>query len=523
MFKIADASLDWALTHIERQGDTDIFPRPFEFEAIRAKWADVKQYLLAQDLDTWTVRPQRTCLTPKGKVSYRISTQLDPLDSILYIALLYEIGEQLEAARLPIAKKLAFSHRFFPTSDGELFERQWNYTSFQQRCHEILEGDSSVTHVVITDIADFYHRIYHHRVENALSAATGNSDQCRILMKLISRWSNGPSYGIPIGPSPSRLIADLTLDDIDRLLTSKGFIVCRYSDDYRLFCHSELEAHDQLAALADSLFQSHGLTLQPGKTVIVTRDRFMERYLSTPESEELSKLHEQFDKLASLLGLLNPYESVEYDELDDKAKAVIDELNLEDLLREQIGSEDPDLGIVRFVLRRLAQLNDPDIALELVKSASNVYVALAPIVEYLVSLRSMREVDPIEVGEELLHLFESSIVGHLAYHKCWLLMPFATSGQWGQQERLVQIYDGASDSFTRRKATLALGRSGQSYWFWTGRGTALGLQPWERRAFLAGASCLQKDELTHWFQDIKPQLDIVERAVCDWARANPMS
>ena len=342
-------------------------------------------------------------------------------------------------------------------------------------------------------------------------------------MKLISQWSNGPSYGIPVGPSPSRLISDFVLDDIDRLLSSKGFTFCRYSDDYRLFSHSEREAYDQLAALADSLYQSHGLTLQPGKTAIVTRDSFSSRYLSSPESEELNKLHEQFENFIALLGIAEPYQDIEYDELEEPQKRMIDELNLEDILREQIDSDDVDLGVVRFALRRLAQLNDPDIALELVQNASRLYVALASIVQYLVSLRDMRGENPESIGDELLALFNESTVGHLPYHRSWLLMPFATSSHWGQQDRLVQIYDAARDSFTRRKATLALGRSAQHFWFRAGRGNALSLDPWERRAFLAGASCLPKDELNHWLRDIRPRLDILEQAVCDWSREKALA
>jgi hypothetical protein len=47
------------------------------------------------------------------------------------------------------------------------------------------------------------------------------------------------------------------------------------------------------------------------------------------------------------------------------------------------------------------------------------------------------------------------------------------------------------------------------------------MDPWERRAFLAGAACLPADEQRHWYASVRPQLDDLERAVVDWARAVP--
>ena len=38
MLKLRNDSLEWALKHIENYGDTDIFPVPFEYEAIRYLW-----------------------------------------------------------------------------------------------------------------------------------------------------------------------------------------------------------------------------------------------------------------------------------------------------------------------------------------------------------------------------------------------------------------------------------------------------------------------------------------------------
>jgi hypothetical protein len=56
---VAKNSLDWALTHAEHYGDTDVFPKPFEFKAIKFKWNTLRASLVKQDLDTRPVRAIR--------------------------------------------------------------------------------------------------------------------------------------------------------------------------------------------------------------------------------------------------------------------------------------------------------------------------------------------------------------------------------------------------------------------------------------------------------------------------------
>jgi hypothetical protein len=85
--QIRDDSLDLALEHIEHRGDTDIFPLPFEFFAIRHQWTDIKSFIRSKDLRQWNTQPYIRCLAPKGHLGFRVATQLDPLDAIVFTAL----------------------------------------------------------------------------------------------------------------------------------------------------------------------------------------------------------------------------------------------------------------------------------------------------------------------------------------------------------------------------------------------------------------------------------------------------
>ncbi len=35
---LKEASFDWALAHVQKYGDTDLFPVPFEYDAIKGLW-----------------------------------------------------------------------------------------------------------------------------------------------------------------------------------------------------------------------------------------------------------------------------------------------------------------------------------------------------------------------------------------------------------------------------------------------------------------------------------------------------
>src|SRR3569623_1135460 len=107
---LSDEALDWSLKHAGAWGDTDIFPTIFEFDAIADDWNSVKASIQGTDILKWAERPSRRCLVPKHRFGFRISTLLDPLDFFVFTALIYEVGEKLEACRIPVADNIFHSY-----------------------------------------------------------------------------------------------------------------------------------------------------------------------------------------------------------------------------------------------------------------------------------------------------------------------------------------------------------------------------------------------------------------------------
>jgi hypothetical protein len=520
MLNVQSSSLDWALKHTLRFGDTDVLPTPFEYTAIQTAWASVKSYLEKVDVLSWTVRAHRSLLAPKGRFAFRIITQLDPLDFLLYSAIIKEIAAEIESSRVPLDQHIVFSYRVSIDSDGQLFDPNIGYEHFLKRANE-LSRKRQVTHVALADIADFYNRIYHHRLEGALSAATNKSNHVSALMGLLSKWNGTETFGIPVGNAPSRVLAEILLSDVDEALLSIKANFIRFNDDYRIFCASSAEGYRTIALLAETLYRNHGLTLAPQKTTVLTKEEFRERFCSSPQDREITSLTDKFEKIIDELGLSDPYEEIDYENLDDDQKELVDSLNLAELIKEEIKGKDIDFAVVKFVLRRMGQLGEDSNVDEVLDNLDHLYPAFPDIIEYLSSLRNLSKTRYHKIGSRVLGLLNTSLISELEYHRLWALDLFTHGTQWNNESSFITMLAAARDQFSRRKLILALGRAKQRHWFQSQWRNLANESPWPRRALLAGASCMTLDARKHWYKSVQPQLDELEKAVVVWAKANP--
>jgi hypothetical protein len=545
---VDEASLDFALAHIVARGDTDIVPPAWEFRAIFDQWPNVRSHLASLDLDMWVIRPHRTCLSPKRGLGFRIATQLDPLDTLLITALVFEAGDDLEAARVPIELDVVHSHRFAPdASTGVLYRPDINYQSFRERSLALAKQRGGV--VLATDVADFFPRVYHHPLENAVRSACTSEDHARVIHKFLSRLNQSVSHGVPVGPAVVRLLSEVTINDVDRALLSEGYEFCRYSDDYRIFVTDEGAARKACAFLARVLMTSHGLTLQESKTEIVPADEFVSRFERTEEDELRQSVEEKFDLLVGQLkareerGLadsaeidhegnlhldfrginfldLSPYIDIDFDDLTPEQQELVNSLNLWEVVAEQIAADGSlDVPLTRFALKRIFELKvEGDVDL-LFGNLKRLYPVFPHVVRAIVAQAGDSTDKKVELGGRLLALLNDPIVGHLEYHRAWILAVFAGDASWNHADNLVRLYDQYFDSFTRCEVINGLGTARVQHWFRTRKAEVMNMTPWERRAFLAGARCLPNDEAKHWFRSVLPQLDLLETAVADWARA----
>jgi hypothetical protein len=305
MDQLNPVSLDWALTHIRRYGDTDIFPVPFEFEAIAHCWLSVRPELERLDVAAHIPGASRRVLVPKPGGGFRVAVQLDPLDSIIYVALLYEAAKLIEDNRISAGLRTACSYRVQLDPNGSFFPAASGWPDFHQRSEE-LANSTQYSHVLVADIADFYNQVYLHRVENALELANVPTERAKNIQRFLLLLNAKQSQGLPVGPISSILLAEAALNDVDTFLLRKGAPHVRYVDDFRIFCRSRKEAIAIQHDLTEYLYTAHRLSLESYKTKVIHVSRFRAEELRDPEQEERmakeSKLQDLVAKLKEWTG-----------------------------------------------------------------------------------------------------------------------------------------------------------------------------------------------------------------------------
>lgn len=155
--------------------------------------------------------------------------------------------------------------------------------SLRTRPHRRAQVRRSCRFLVTADINRFYHSIYTHSIPWAIHTKAVAKQQMNnmalrgnALDKLIRRGQDKQTYGIPIGPDTSLLVAELILCAVDERLHAEGVIRgFRHIDDYELGFRSAAEAERGLAILQEAL-REYELELNPRKTRIVELPQIIE-------------------------------------------------------------------------------------------------------------------------------------------------------------------------------------------------------------------------------------------------------
>ena len=510
---IDEESLDWSLQHCKKYS-FNFFPIPFEYEAIENNWDDIKRFILSQNLSKWKVRPSRRFIVPKQEFGFRAVTELDPLDHLVYSALIYEIGNDIESSRISKENNVVFSYRYSPDSDGRIFDPDYNYLKFRETCREMAES-GSYGYVAVTDISDFFLHIYEHRLENALNEATDRTYHVEGILHLLKHWNAKVSTGIPIGPIVSRLLAEATIADIDNLLDLEGIRYCRWNDDFRMFVNSYAEGYKALSMLAEFLNENHNMTLQESKTEIVPTEVFLDKYIFPERRLELVEIDERLSGIIEETGLCDLYDLF-YGGGSEETFTKIESLNLENVLMDQIQSNNPNYMLIRYILNRFGIMRDGDHIEVLLDSVDKLYPVFIEVLGYIqrVDIQSQRKQI---IGGRLVQIYNDPLISSIKYTRMWIMSCFSLDPEMANTSELVQMYDGA-DEVIKREIITTLGKKGEDGWIRRWKRSWDSFSPGVRRAFLASAGCLPKDERNHFFNSIRNRLDPLEKAIIDWKK-----
>lgn len=532
-----------AVKHIARFGETDIFPFGFERHVLHDKEKEVVELLYRIHREFFEQKPEgappvpsylgthppgnASALAQVGYSGFRWATQIDPIWDAYLLGLVLSIGGLIEAARIPAAAKTVFSYRFKPNADEQtLFDPSSTWRDFML---ESIARAEKATHVVVCDIADFYPRVYHHRVENALLQIAGRTDVPKRIDELLIAFNPaGVSYGLPVGGNAARLLAELLLNQTDQLLRMNGVIFCRYVDDYHIFAASKEEAFRHLIFLSERLLINEGLALQKSKTRIITSAEFIEsaRFTMGIDSEagtaptgrgaqaaRFMRLHIRFDPYSA-----NPEEDYA------RTKAAVEEFDVFGMLADEIAKSRIHSPLVKHILKAAKVVPDTvlqDIVLVLADNLGHlapVFPQIALLYRDIVERLTAATRDQF-VGAVVEGIRSRAPVMQLDLHKMYAVRVMAT--QWNPQteETLVRLFgDGSQSSLVRKEIILAMAQWGNHSWLSDTLKRFSSFDRWERRAAIV-ASYRLRDEGQHWRQNRRSAFDPFEAILQDWASA----
>ena len=298
--------------------------------------------------------PHRRFIVPKDDVSYRQATQLDPQDTIILSAIVFEYGNHIEAHRR--SEKEVFSYRFLPTTQGGLYSDQIGWNDFWESAAD--KGRRSGC-VLCGDISDFYNQIYHHTIENQLLACGLPNQETKWIVGLFESTTAGVSRGVPIGPHAAHLIAEASLIPIDNSMAASGLKFVRYADDIVIFSKSDREARQALGRLAQILDKQQRLTLQRHKTRFFYPDAFEQHCRSMIEDRPINIEEEIILKIVRKYSGGNPYATISYNQISAEDWGQFSPELVRKIIEECIEVTEVDFIRLRWFYRRLAQNRTP--------------------------------------------------------------------------------------------------------------------------------------------------------------------
>ena len=519
MVTLRENHLEWALKHLQKYPHSDFYPRIFEFAAISHNWQQVKDYILSLDLDTYSPKSPLINLAPKPNGNFRIVHQLDPIDSLIYTALIREVCEIIEDYRIPESENIACSYRIKPDLEGSFFSSNTGWDKWISRT-EYLVDKYETGFVIVADIADFYNQIYTHRVQNLIEeAGNGAYDELsRAIEMFLSGLNKKTSRGIPVGPAPSIVLAELIMASIDNKIRTYTDDFVRYMDDIRIFFKKREDAVYALHELTQYLYSYHRLVFSGEKTEVLSVKRFREKDLRDEEKEENAAMMAKADELASekvdeLFDNLPPYSyDYDYEEEHEKALAEIMEEEQFKLLSttyyeifEKSISCPVDFNLLRHILRKAARYRIRNLAPLVLENFGRMLPVIREAVIYLNKV----------INEETVVTYRSTFESILSAH--YMRLPFVNlwishllQNKSFSKSNLPADYD---IILSPRGRSLTALRRQDTTWVRGFRDGIDVLGPWDKRAVLYSSALLPSDEMKAWVNAVAASGDIIDKSI----------
>jgi hypothetical protein len=497
--KLDEKSIRWSLNHLIKYGDTDLFPRPIEFDSLYEIENITVEKLKDLDLGNYQYGASRRFIVPKDELSYRTATQLDPLDNIVLTAIVYEYGNQIESRRIPISENRVFGYRFAPQEDCSLYNPSVSWLEFWNNCKE---KSSNYKYAVYLDIADFYNQIYHHNIENQLIESGFPNQIRKWIMNLLESVTAKVSRGIPVGPHSTHILGEMSLIPVDNSLSMKGLDHCRYVDDIVIFCDDYKQARIIVYQMADILDKQQRLIVQKQKTKIYESEEFTAHCQNMLQDRPINDLEEEMLTVLRARSSRNPYTHVSLKALSLDETKVFEQSRVEIILSDYLKEKEPNFTRLRWLLRRLSQVGVPSAVDFCIDHVDELTPAISDICHYLVSVNSNYTGNWKDLGTKIFNLLDSDLIKSNEYFQMTLLSLFGRKPMLNNTSSLISTYQSSPPSL-RREILLSAYALNMGDWIRELKESYQGLDAWSKRAFIIVTKSLPVEERKFFLDYIK--------------------
>jgi len=513
--KLNEDSIKWAINHICEYGDTDLFPHPVELKIIESDKELALEKL--RDIDIcgeYKFSAFRKFLIPKDELSYRVATQLNPVDSILFAAVIHQFGGLIEAKRASLDK--VFSYRFAPESDGKLFSSNETWETYWAECEQ---KAMRYKYVAYLDISDFYNQISHHTIDNQLIGCGFPNQINKFIIGLLNFVNQKTSRGVPIGPHASHLLAELSLISIDESLNLKGFEYCRYVDDFVIFTNSYEEARMVFYHLAETLERQQRLVIQRQKSRIQESSEFTKICKKMQIDDPINPIEQDIIDVIKD-NSEDPYLIIKLSDLKAEDLEVLSFENINSLLNEYISQKTPNYSRIRWLYRRLSQIGIEHAVDFSIANMQALIPAINDVCLYLSSASQYYQSDWKDIADKVFELLDIPIVKTNDYYRIVLLNLFVRNRKLNHISKLISLFNHSSSAI-RRKVILTAAQNNAQAWIRELKESYEAFDDWNKNAYLIATACLEKEERKFLLQSIKERSNRnskLEEIIIEWSK-----
>ena len=506
--KLTKAAVERAIDHLVRYGDTDVLPFIPENVFLSEKRDAIAKEVSSLNLDEFRPMQAVEIISPKSRYGFRIVHQLPLLETLLFTAAIIEIGSALEKLKRPKDEFGPFAYRFDPKGGASLFEENRSYRDWLQWQFDLLSNEKFDA-IIYTDIADYYQRIYLHRIENILDTATNKRGINNFITQLIKQIRSKQSHGIPVGGSAARVLAEALLSDTDSALADEGFRFTRYMDDYRIFVHENQSAYEILAFIAEQLATSEGLSLNAHKTRVLpaasARMSLAKQLVDVYDEAQ----QDAIETLTHALYLDEPPDPADVDKLRS--------MNLLAALEKEIEAEFWDFTKIRTLFLGLRLTEDDEAVGYLTDRLATFIPFVKDVVLFFDIMHEKGKLDASQLGRIVEGELLNGAARSVSSIRVWLL-ELAVRGCLSISGKTLNELEGR-DTSTNRQIYLIRGLRNDTNYFRRNKTRFEQKNAFEKYHFVLGATCLPADEFRAWLSAISGGMARpLDQLFCNWVK-----